>query len=102
MAKVVHGNTGTVIKNGYTVSTKDQNNKFTGYFSVNFPNLKDLRDENGNTIAVEAGDKIEVTYTSKLNANAIIGSGGNPNTMHLEYSNNPNGDQKGQTKTEMH
>ena len=98
VAKVVHGNTGTVIKNGYTVSTKDQNNKFTGYFSVNFPNLKDLRDENGNTIAVEAGDKIEVTYTSKLNANAIIGSGGNPNTMHLEYSNNPNGDQKGQTK----
>lgn len=98
VAKVVHGNTGTVIKNGYTVSTKDQNNKFTGYFSVNFPNLKDLRDENGNTIAVEAGDKIEVTYTSKLNDNAIIGSAGNPNTMHLEYSNNPNGNQKGQTK----
>ncbi len=97
-AKVVHGNTETVIKTGYTVSTKDQNNNFTGVFSVNFPNLKELRDKKNNTIAVEAGDKIEVTYTSKLNANAIIGSGGNPNTMHLEYSNNPNGDQKGQTK----
>ena len=98
-AKVVHGNTGTVIKAGYTVSTsKDQNNKFTGDFSVKFPNLKNLEDEDGNIIAVEAGDKIEVTYTSKLNANAIIGSAGNPNTMHLEYSNNPNGNQKGKTK----
>lgn len=98
-AKVVHGNTGTVIKAGYTVSTsKDQNNKFTGVFSVNFPNLKELKDENDNIIAVKAGDKIEVTYTSKLNDNAVIGSGGNPNTMHLEYSNNPNGTQKGQTK----
>lgn len=98
VAKVVQGKTKTVIKTGYTVSTKDQNNKFTGVFSVNFPNLKELKDENDNIIAVKAGDKIEVTYTSKLNDNAVIGSGGNPNTMHLEYSNNPNGTQKGQTK----
>lgn len=38
---------------------------------------------------VKAGSKITVEYTSQLNDKAVIGSAGNPNTMHLEYSNNP-------------
>ena len=33
---------------------------------------------------------ITVDYTAKLNENAVIGSAGNPNTVYLEYSNNPN------------
>ena len=46
---------------------------------------------------VKAGSKITVEYTSQLNDKAVIGSAGNPNTMHLEYSNNPNDDQGGET-----
>lgn len=34
--------------------------------------------------------EIVITYTAKLNENAVIGAGGNPNTVKLEYSNNPN------------
>jgi fimbrial isopeptide formation D2 family protein len=38
-----------------------------------------------------------VTYTAKINAKAVIGNDGNPNTVHLEYSNNPNGEGTGRT-----
>ena len=44
--------------------------------------------------------KIRVEYTAKLNDKAVIGSEGNPNTMYMEFSNNPNNEQggdKGQT-----
>ena len=40
--------------------------------------------------------KIVVTYTCTLNENAVIGSQGNPNTVYLEYSNNPNKDHDGE------
>ena len=33
---------------------------------------------------------VTVEYTAKLNENAVLGSAGNPNTVYLEYSNNPN------------
>lgn len=38
-----------------------------------------------------------VTYTAKINSDATIGNNGNPNTVHLEYSNNPNGEGTGRT-----
>lgn len=44
--------------------------------------------------------KVRVEYTATLNENAVIGSAGNPNTMYMEFSNNPNstqGGSKGQT-----
>ena len=34
--------------------------------------------------------KIVVEYTATLNEKAIIGAAGNPNTVNLEFSNNPN------------
>ena len=39
---------------------------------------------------VAAGSEITVTYTATLNSNAVVGSAGNPNTVKLEYSNDPN------------
>ncbi|HFU3804615.1 TPA: isopeptide-forming domain-containing fimbrial protein [Streptococcus suis] len=39
---------------------------------------------------VDKNSKIVVEYTATLNENAIIGSKGNPNTVKLIYSNNPN------------
>ena len=40
---------------------------------------------------------ITIEYTATLNENAVIGSAGNPNMMHIEYSNNPNGSGTGKT-----
>ena len=37
-----------------------------------------------------AGCDIIVTYNAKLNADAVVGAGGNSNTVKLEYSNDPN------------
>ena len=44
------------------------------------------------------GSKIIVEYTATLDSDAIIGSTGNPNEAYLVFSNNPNGNGKGQTK----
>lgn len=41
--------------------------------------------------------KVVVTYNAKLNENAVIGSAGNPNTVNLTYSNNPNKGGDGET-----
>ena len=49
---------------------------------------------------VAAGATIAVTYTAKLDDDAAIGSAGNPNSMYVEYSNNPSKeDSTGKTPT---
>lgn len=35
------------------------------------------------------GDEVEVIYRAKLNDNAVIGEAGNPNTVYLNYTNDP-------------
>lgn len=37
-----------------------------------------------------AGQDITITYSATINQNAVIGNAGNPNTVKLIYSNNPN------------
>ncbi len=54
------------------------------------------------TMDIGSNDVIKVTYTAKLNDNAVAGFGsgipaGNPNDVKLEYSNNPNEDSRGET-----
>ena len=46
------------------------------------------------------GTKVTVTYKATLDADAVLGSAGNPNTADLEYSNNPNNTGDGKTKPE--
>ena len=75
---------GTEIKTGFVINTENEDGCT---FEVVFENLK-------NTSA-QAGSVITVDYTSVLNENAVVGQKGNPNTMHVEFSNNPNGDQQG-------
>lgn len=41
-------------------------------------------------VAVTKGTEVTVEYEAKLNDQAVIGAAGNPNTVYLEYSNNPN------------
>lgn len=46
----------------------------------------------------EKGTKVTVEYKATLDADAVLGSTGNPNTADLEYSNNPNNTGDGKTK----
>ena len=68
---------GSTINSGYSVVTNDLADRCT--FEVRFADLKQIS-------SVHAGSVITVDYKSTLNNNAIIGSAGNPNTMHLELS----------------
>lgn len=68
-------------------STWDSANK---KLTVSIDNVKAFDATNGSTITVE--------YTASLDSDAILGSTGNPNEAYLVFSNNPNGNGKGQTK----
>ena len=78
-------NRDAVIKVGSNVVTEEFDIKYEG-------NKLTISCDNVKAQAVGAGDNsvITVVYTAKLNENAVIGSAGNPNTVKLEYSNNPN------------
>lgn len=64
-----------------------------GSFSIAFDDLKTAP-------YMEQGDRhyVIVTYDATLNANAEVGLPGNPNTVDLQFSNNPNGDGLGRTE----
>ncbi|WP_137655656.1 isopeptide-forming domain-containing fimbrial protein [Bifidobacterium moukalabense] len=79
---------GTVIDSGYTVVTEGLTDGCT--FEVKFADLKTID-------AVKAGSKISVEYTSTLNESAKIGEQGNVNKAKLQYSNNPNAEQGGES-----
>ena len=51
-------------------------------FEIHFPNLKEIT-------GIQAGTLIHVEYSATLNSQAVLGSTGNPNTMHITFSNNP-------------
>ena len=93
-------------KNGDTYSLIDSGNydvvwdanTLTVEFKVG-DGKKGLKDVEG----VDASTQIVVFYKAKLNGSAVIGNatdgnkGGNPNTVTLEYSNNPYTESKGET-----
>jgi fimbrial isopeptide formation D2 family protein len=63
-------------------------------FSKGEKGLKSATAKNGGTLTINADTKIVVFYKAKLNAKAVIAGAnnkleGNPNTVTLEYSNNP-------------
>ncbi len=63
-----------------------------GSFSIAFDNLKTAP-----YIAEGNRNFVIVTYDATLNANAEIGLPGNPNSVDLQFSNDPNGDGLGRT-----
>lgn len=87
-AKVVNGSDTPVIIDPaqYTVSTPTTRADGSHDFTIKFTNLQ-------NIAAVKAGSKIVVEYKSQLNSGAEIGSKGNPNEMHITFSNNPSVDE---------
>ena len=65
---------------------------------VSFDDLKALQDTDHKAIEVTADSYIVVTYYAQVNEDAVILDDGNPNTVDLEYSNDPNHDGTGKTK----
>lgn len=76
--------------NGFTV-TPTANPDGTTTLTVSCDDVKALGAGNSSVITVE--------YTATLNANAVLGSKGNPNKVYLEYSNNPNKSESGDNET---
>lgn len=104
----VNGTEGSnyTVSDATDLSSLEQGNTYYGghEFTVTIPDVKSLHkagssNADGDAITVNAGDKIIVTYTAKLNSNAVVGSAGNPNKATLTYSNNPNQDGEGSTGT---
>ena len=63
-------------------------------FSKDENGLKSATAKNGGELTIDADTKIVVFYKAKLNSSAVIAGAnnqlnGNPNTVTLEYSNNP-------------
>ena len=76
----------------YTLNVQNVGANGGGSFSIAFDDLKTAPH-------MDQGDRhfVIVTYDATLNANAEIGLDGNPNSVDLQFSNDPNGDGLGRT-----
>ena len=94
LSKGLDYNNDAVIKLG----EKDVTDYFTPSYDATAKTLTFTCD---NILAFGAknSDKIVVEYTAKLNENAVIGAAGNPNTVYLDFSNNPNNGGEGDRGT---
>lgn len=74
---------GTDVTAKATIGYADSN------LTVAFDNLLDAKG------GINANSNVTVTYRAKLTSAAVIGGAGNPNTVTLTYSNNPNTNSEG-------
>ncbi|MDD5859180.1 MAG: isopeptide-forming domain-containing fimbrial protein [Eubacteriales bacterium] len=85
-----------------TIGEKDVTSSFTTDVTTNAKgekvvtwscgDLKTIKD-----VALTKETTVVVTYSATLNNDAVIGAAGNPNTVNLTYSNNPNKGGDGET-----
>lgn len=77
---------GSVLTKGtdYYVYSGEEAGNYT--FRVAFEDIKEFA----------IGADVVVTYSATVNDNAVIGEEGNPNTVNLTYSNDPNDDEGGE------
>ena len=80
----------------YTLDVQNVGANGGGSFSIAFEDLKTNRYLTGAN--KEEYHYVIVTYDATLNTNAVIGLDGNPNSVDLQFSNNPNGDGLGRTQ----
>jgi len=87
-AKIKIGDTDVTGSFTESVTTKDGSTVVTWTCD----NLKGI-----DGVTLNKDTKVVVTYKATLNKDAVIGSAGNPNTVNLTYSNNPNKGGDGET-----
>lgn len=86
-----------------TIGDKDVTSSFTEAVATNSEDgsttvtwtCDDLKGIEG--VTLDENTKVVVTYSAKLNENAVLGAAGNPNEVDLTYSNNPNKNGEGET-----
>ncbi len=86
-AKIMIGTTDVTKKFKENVTTNDDGSTVTW-------TCDDLKTAG---VELDSTTKVVVTYKATLNEKAVIGSAGNPNTVNLTYSNNPNKGGEGET-----
>lgn len=86
--KITIGDTDVTDSFTETVTTKKDGTTVTWACD----NLKGIKD-----VTLNPDTKVVVTYSATLNKDAVIGAAGNPNTVNLTYSNNPNKGGEGET-----
>ncbi len=83
------GSKTTVDSSCYSVVTTGLSDGCT--FEIQFDDIKSLTDSSSDPITVTKDSHIIVLYKSQLTGDSVvIGANGNPNTVYLEYENNPN------------
>lgn len=97
-AKVYLENAGNKVEltTGFNVDTSVNAETGETNLNVKFADLKAITDR-----TIDTHTTIIVEYTATLNENAVIGGEGNPNTVYIEYDNNPYSDGKGKTKEDI-
>ncbi len=78
---VTSGGDETDITSSFETATTEADDSCT-LLTITCTNLKEVSD-------IDNYESIKVTYDTTLNSNAVIGPNGNPNTVKLIYSNNP-------------
>lgn len=81
-AGLTYNNDAKVTFGANDVTSHFEINEENGVLTISCDNVKEFGATDSSVIIVE--------YTATLNENAVIGSAGNPNTVKLDYSNNPN------------
>lgn len=79
--------TATVAGKTVTVKTVNDNGRISILFAPTSDGSSDIIADKAN---YPIGKEIVVTYSATVNKNAVIGGDGNPNSIELEYSHNPN------------
>ncbi len=79
--------TNTIKNVNYTdPNNSNAEDKSATQYKWTIENLKDLDSY------LKAGDIVYITYSATLNSQAVVGSEGNPNKMHIEFNSNPYSD----------
>lgn len=92
------GASGTVV----APSSYEKNIDGHNILTVKIADLKKVKDADGNVIPTTKDSLVVVSYTAKLNENAVVyknyADANNPNTAKLTYSNNPHSNGTGTTQ----
>lgn len=85
--KIVNGTTETDATMEFTINASAYDKEKGTTITITAADLKAIATKLN--VSLTKDTKIVVTYDAKLNENAIVGGTGNPNSVKLEYSNDP-------------
>lgn len=83
---------GTVVGKGVVLNISGDN---ATVITVTFDDILNVEDMSGNKIDVTANSKVTISYSAKLDTDAVIGNKGNTNGVDLTYTEDTEYDGKG-------